>query len=145
MQDAACLQALILLGDFNHPSVCQRSSMVSCRQSSRLLEHIENNLSLVIDSLTRGDAVLDLMVTNASEVISDIKIGGSMGYSDHAVVEFTVLRDMGKARSIVKILSFRTNFQVFRELVSRTPLEMVLRDKGAEQSWQVFKESFCRG
>ena len=34
------------------------------------------------------------MVTNASELIGDIKIGGS---SDHALVEFAVLRDTGQA------------------------------------------------
>jgi len=47
------------------------------------------------------------MVTNASELISDIKIGGSLGYSDRALVECTVLRDMGKVRSIVMTLNFR--------------------------------------
>jgi len=44
------------------------------------------------------------MVTNARELISDIKIGGSLGCSGHALMVFTVLRDMGKARSIVRTL-----------------------------------------
>jgi len=47
------------------------------------------------------------MVTSASEVISGVKIGGSLGCSDHTLVEFTVLRDMGKARCVVKTLNFR--------------------------------------
>jgi len=52
--------------------------MVSCRQSRRLLECIKDNfLSQVIDSPARGDAILDLMVTNASELISDVKTGCS--------------------------------------------------------------------
>ncbi|KAK4806963.1 LOW QUALITY PROTEIN: hypothetical protein QYF61_027330 [Mycteria americana] len=97
----------------------------------------------VIDTPTRGDAILDLMVTNASELISDVKIGGSLGCSDHALVEFTVLRDMGQARSIVRTLNFRkANFQLFKELVSSAPWETVLTDKGAEQSWQIFKDAF---
>jgi len=59
------------------------------------------------------------------------------------LVEFTILRDMGKVRSIVKTLNFRkVNFQLFMELVSRMPWEMVLRDRGAEQSWQIFKDAF---
>jgi len=74
------------------------------------------------------------MVTNASEIIGDIKIGGSLGCSDHALVEFTVLRDMGKARSIVRTLNFRkANFWLFKELVSRTPWETVLRDRGKKR------------
>jgi len=58
------------------------------------------------------------MVTNAS----DIKTGGSLGCSDYALVESTLLRDMKKVRSIVRTPNFRkAKFQLFKELVSRTP------------------------
>jgi len=78
-----------------------------------------------------------LLAINASELISDIKIGGSLGCSDHALVEVTVQMDMGKARSIVRTLNFRkAKFQHFKESVSRTPWETVLRDRGTEQYWQ---------
>ena len=119
---------------------------MSCRQSRRLLECIEDNyLSQVIDSPTRGGAILDLLVTNASELISDVKIGGSLGCSGHALVEFTFLRHMGQAKSKVRTLNFRkAKFQLFKQLVNRTSWQTVLRDKGAEQSWQVFKDAFHR-
>jgi len=52
---------------------------------------------------------------------------------------------MGKTRSIIRTLKFRKDkFQLFKELVSRTPSETVLRDRGAEQSWQIFKDAFRR-
>ncbi|PKU34849.1 mitochondrial fission process protein 1 [Limosa lapponica baueri] len=86
LQEALHSQALVLLGHFNHPDICWKSSTVSCRQSRRFLECIGDNfLSQVIDSLTRGDAILDLMITKASELIGDVKIGGSLGCSDHAL------------------------------------------------------------
>ncbi|KFQ75677.1 hypothetical protein N337_11763, partial [Phoenicopterus ruber ruber] len=45
----------------------------------------------------------------------------------------------------VRTLNFRkANLQLFKELVNRTPWETALRDKGAEQSWQLFKEAFHR-
>ncbi|KFQ20168.1 hypothetical protein N332_09221, partial [Mesitornis unicolor] len=45
----------------------------------------------------------------------------------------------------VRTLNFRkANFQLFKELVNRTPWQMALKDKGAEQSWQIFKEAFHR-
>ena len=76
------------------------------------------------------------MVTNASELISGVKTGGSLACSDRTLVEFTVLRDMGQAKSKVRTLNFRkANFQLFKELVNRTPWETALRDKGAEESW----------
>ncbi|KAK4807081.1 hypothetical protein QYF61_018422 [Mycteria americana] len=105
LQEASCSQALVLLWDFNHPNICWKNSP------------------------TRWDAILDLLVTNASELIGDIKIGGSLGCSDHALVEFTVLRDMGQVKSIVRTLNFRkAKFQLFKELVNGTPWETALRD-----------------
>lgn len=66
----------------------------------RLLESTEDSLSSqVINSSTRWDEILDLMVINTSEPIGDVRTGGSLGCSDYAVQEFEVLRDMGQMKS----------------------------------------------
>ncbi|PKU41381.1 rna-directed dna polymerase from mobile element jockey- hypothetical protein [Limosa lapponica baueri] len=77
--------------------------------------------SQVIDSTTREDVILDLMVTNASELVGDVKIRGSLGCSDHALVEFAVLKDMGQANSKVRTLNFR-----WRSVTSGGPQGSVL-------------------
>ena len=70
-------QSLVLLGDFNHADICWKSSMASCRQSRRFLECIEDNFpSQVTDTPTWGDAMLDLMLTNASKWHQDWKQPG---------------------------------------------------------------------
>ena len=38
------MQALLLLGDFNHPNIFWKSSTASCRQSRTLQESIKDNL-----------------------------------------------------------------------------------------------------
>jgi len=71
--------------------------------------------------------------------------GLAIACSDHAMVEFTCLRDIGQAKSKIRKLNFRkANFQLFGELVNKTLWESVLKDKGAECSWQIFKEAFAR-
>jgi len=131
LQEASHLQTLTLLGDFYHPDICWKSSMASCRQPRRLLECTEDNfLSQVIDTPTRGDVILDLLVINASELTSDTMIGGSLGCSDHALVEFAVLRNKGHVKSKVRTLNFtKASVQLFKELVNRTPWETALGDK----------------
>ena len=112
-----------------------------------LLECTEDKfLHQVIEGPTRGDAILDLLLTDANELIGDIRIGGCLGgCNDHTMIEFMVWRNMRQAKSKISMLNFRkANFQLFRELVNKTPWEMVFMGKGAEQSWQIFKEAFLR-
>ena len=98
----------------------------------------------VTHSHARGDAILDLLLTSANELIGDIRIGGCLGCSNHAMVEFTLRRALRQVKSNRK-LNFRTaNFQLFRELIKKTPWETVLMGKGVEQSWHIFKEAFFR-
>jgi len=146
LQDASRSQSLILLGDFNHPDSCWKSSTASCRQSRRLQECIDDNfLSQVMDSPTTGDAILNPLVTNANELRSDVKIGGILGCSEHALVEVAVLRDVGQTKSKVRTLNFRKKkFQLFKKLVNRTSWETAFGDKRAGQSWPVFRDTFHR-
>ena len=59
-------------GGFQSP---WENGMTGCKQSGRLLECTEDNFpSQVIDSLTRGDAMLDLLLTK-TELTGDVKIG----------------------------------------------------------------------
>lgn len=92
-------EALVLLGDLNCPDVCWGSSTVSCRQSRRLQECMEDNfLTPVINSPAREDALLDLLITNARQLIGSIKIGGNPHCSDCALVKLAVLRNMSQVR-----------------------------------------------
>lgn len=74
--------------------------MASC-QRSRLLESVDDNfLMQVLDSSTRGEVLLDLVLTTAGEIIKGIKIGDSLGCSYHAtLVEFVISRNVSMAKS----------------------------------------------
>lgn len=47
------------------------------------------------------------MVTNINELIGDAKFRGSLGCSDHTLVEFAVLRDMCQIRNKASTPYFR--------------------------------------
>lgn len=89
---------------------------------SRLLECIEDNfLSEVIAGPTRRNAGVDLMVTSASQLVGGLKIGGSLCCSDHTLVEFAALGDVGQTKSKVRTLNFgKAKLQLYKKLVSWT-------------------------
>lgn len=64
-EKASQLQALVLVRDFNHPSICWKDNTAGQEQSRRLLERTEDYfLMRVISEPTRENALLDLLLTN---------------------------------------------------------------------------------
>jgi len=64
---------------------------------------------------------------------------------NHALVEFSILRSTGWVKTRVRNLNFRkTNLKLFRALVHGIAWETALRDKGANKSWEIFKDVFLR-
>ena len=79
--------------------------------------------------------MLDLLLTNAEEIIKGVKVGGNLGCSYHSLVEFMILRNAGLAKSGVRTLNFRrANFKLFKELLAKIPWNAVLKDKDVEEN-----------
>ncbi|GAB0187672.1 hypothetical protein GRJ2_001232500 [Grus japonensis] len=100
-------QALVLMGDFNHPDICWRDNAAEHKQSRKFLECVDDNFLLqVIEEPTRGGAMLDLVLTNKEGLVGDVKLKGSLGCSDHEMVEFRILRAARRACSKLTALDF---------------------------------------
>lgn len=89
----------------------------------RLLETIEDNFLIqVLDRPTKGEVLLDLLLTHMDELIKDVGTGDSLGSSDHPLSEFTILRYMGQMKIRLRTLNCRRgNFQLLKELVDGPP------------------------
>ncbi|KAK4807056.1 hypothetical protein QYF61_018397 [Mycteria americana] len=82
------------------------------------------NQHKVIEELMRGDALLDLIYPNKEELNRDVKFRGSLGCSDHEMVEFRILRERNKTKSRISALDFRrVDLGLFRDLLRRIPWE----------------------
>ncbi|GAB0179239.1 hypothetical protein GRJ2_000389200 [Grus japonensis] len=131
-------QAVVLMGDFN---ICWRDNAAERKQSRKFLECIDDNFLLqVIEEPTRRGAMLDLIFTNKEGLVGDVKLKGSLGCSDHKMVEFTILRAARRAHSKLTTLDFRrADFGLFRDLLGRVPWDKALEGREAQDSWLIFK------
>ncbi|GAB0192596.1 hypothetical protein GRJ2_001724900 [Grus japonensis] len=134
-------QALVLMGDFNHPDICWRDNTAEHRQPRSFPECVNDNLPFqVIEKPTRRGAMLDLVLTNKEGLVGNVKLKGSFDYSDHEMVEFKILRAVRRAHSKLTALDFsRADFGFFRDLLGRIPWDKVLEGREAQDSWLVFK------
>lgn len=75
IQQFSCSQALILMGDFRHLDICWENNMVSYKQFRRLLEPTDDNILVhILDRMTRGELLQDLVLINVEEIIKEVKI-----------------------------------------------------------------------
>ncbi|GAB0199978.1 hypothetical protein GRJ2_002463200 [Grus japonensis] len=128
-------------GDFNHPDICWRDNTAGHKQSRRFVECIDYKVLLqVIEEPMRRGAMLDLILTNKEGLAGDVKLKGSLGCSDHEMVEFRILRAARRAHSKLTTLDFRrADFGLFRDLLGRVPWDKALEGRRAQDSWLIFK------
>jgi len=97
----------------------------------------------VVEEPTRKGTLLDLVLTNKEGLVEDVKAGGSLGSSDHEMVELRILRGGSRAISRIKILDFRrANFGLFQELLRGIPWVRTLEGRGVQESWSLLKHHF---
>ncbi|GAB0176272.1 hypothetical protein GRJ2_000092400 [Grus japonensis] len=134
-------QALVLMGDFNHPDICWRDNAAECKQPRKFLECVDDNFLLqVIEEPTRRGAMLDLILTNKEGLVGDVKLKGSLGCSDHKMVEFRILRAVRRVHSKLTTLDFRrADFGLFRDPLGRIPWDKALEGRGPQDSRLISK------
>jgi len=70
-----------------------------------------------------------------------VKVKGSLGFSDHEMVEFRILGAGRRITSKLTALDFsRADFGLFKNLLGRVPWDNALEEKGAQESWLIFKD-----
>ena len=99
-----------------------------------------------LDRPTRGEALLGLRLTNAEEIIKDVKNGGSLGCNNHGLLEFVISRNVGLAKSGLRILNFgRMNSGYLRNCWTKAPGKLsseTKKWKKVEKS--IFKNAFLK-
>ena len=95
----------------------------------------------LVSEPTRGGALLDLLFTNREGLVGDVVVGSCLGQSDHEMVELSILGEARKGTSKTAVLEFqRTDFELLRTLVGRVPWEAVLKGRGVQEGWALFKK-----
>ncbi|GAB0187151.1 hypothetical protein GRJ2_001180400 [Grus japonensis] len=117
--------------DFNHPNICWRDNRAQRKQPRRFLECVDDNFLLqVIEEPTRRGVMLDLVLTNREGLVGNVKLKGSLGCSDHEMMEFKILRAARKVHSKLTTLDFgRADFGLFRDVPGRVPWDRALEGR----------------
>lgn len=96
LEEALFLQALNSQEDLNCPGICWKGNTAGHKQSREFLESTGRFLTQLVEELTRGGSLLDLICANNGELLRDVKVWCSFACNDHGMVEFRITRGGNK-------------------------------------------------
>jgi len=86
---------MFLRGDFNYPDICWKNNRAAYMSSIKFLECVEDCFLIqMLDVQTRNEALLDLLLTNQENLLSNTSVSNSLGCSYHNVLELGILLSM---------------------------------------------------
>ncbi|XP_050709044.1 uncharacterized protein LOC126993921 [Eriocheir sinensis] len=79
-----------VIGDFNYRNI-EWDTLSGDQEAQDLLDVIQDSfLKQLIRTPTREENILDLLLTNREDIISNIEVGDSLGNSDHKEIRFNI-------------------------------------------------------
>ena len=131
---------VIIMGDFNFPELdwCKIETL---SDTHPFIKCINNNfLDQLVDKPTRGDNILDLIMTTDVSIINNLVVGEPFETSDHQLIRWELV---GKTclvnNSTTSFNYFKANYDEIRKFVKKQNWGSIFESQSVETSWGLFK------
>ncbi|XP_059843783.1 uncharacterized protein LOC132403935 [Hypanus sabinus] len=133
----------IIMGDFNsHIDWTNQVGHGSLEEE--FIECIRDGfLEQYVTEPTRGQAVLDLVPCNETELLKNVLVKDPLGMSDHNMVEFHIQLEDERVGSQTSVLSLnKGDYDGMRAELLKMDWENKLKGRSVLDQWCIFKELF---
>jgi hypothetical protein len=137
----------VIVGDFNSPDIDWK--MLDASTTCRFLLDcsLDNFLTQLVDTPTRGNHILDLMFVNDPSFVSSVLVNEPFPGSDHSTVHCCMQFDVPqpctkKQTSLQPFPKFNFNkadWPLYRSVLDKAPWETILSCNDVETTWEMFK------
>ena len=136
----ACKSEVIIMGDFNYAGIDWETSNGSNKDDSKFIETLRDNyLYQHVREATRGNKVLDLVLSQTENDVVSIEASHSLGKSDHRILTWDYVVSTERKENAIKVPDFRkAKFDELRCLIREVNWD-VLNSLNAEEAWVKFK------
>ena len=127
----------VLIGDFNFPDIDWSTGSAGGKGREFYDATAEVFLQQYVQEAThRSGNILDLVLCDQEEMISEVKGEGRLGKSDHDIISFTLRVRSNKLASQRMTMNFRkANFEEMRKRMREMDWRNILREKDVNEMW----------
>ncbi len=129
----------VVIGDFNCPNI-NWNLMHGDQEGNRLVEMVDSFLSQLVTQPTRGNNILDLVLTTNTDLVSECEVGEILSGCDHHMIRLRISTNHQLAENKSKVPDYmHANFDRGRELL---PPETWAQPIGTslDHEWSTFRD-----
>ncbi|MCP4269647.1 MAG: hypothetical protein GY777_29425, partial [Candidatus Brocadiaceae bacterium] len=131
----------IIVGDFNLAHINWDSLTGVESESHRMIEFVEDNfLYQLVREPTRGNNILDLVLSTQEFLVNNVCVGEHLGLSDHNLIRLDINVNGNKTFNTIKRPNFnKADYKGFSRALSHLPVE---NHPEVNELWINFKNKF---
>ena len=131
----------IIMGDFNHGHIQWTSLQSTGREDQEFLNLVQDSfLSQHVLEATRGETVLDIVLSSQKEFVDNVKICEPLGCSDHNQIHFNIKVKGERNRKIRYRKKFhKGRYKDMREYLAKIDWNNTLKNKTAIECRNILK------
>lgn len=130
----------IIFGDFNYRDINWRNFTSGSAGKKFLKEVKDIALHQCIKEATRGENILDLVLVYDKSIIQKVEVMSPIGKSDHNTLKINLNRRIKSKEKIIKCYRYnKANYNVLKELISKTDWENMSKNKSVNDIWLFIK------
>ena len=132
-------RSLLLVGDFNYPRINWDELDVS-GEGEAFLDIVQDNfLCQHVTQATRGANILDLVISSEEELVSNLKIGPSIGGSDHSSIDFILNLELpGREQPNLGLDYRKADYAAISKELGEIDWNGRFRERDANEMWLEF-------
>ena len=131
----------IIMGEFNHGHIKWTSLQSTGREDQEFLNLIQDSyFSQHVLEATRGENVLDIVLSSQKEFVDNVKICEPLGCSDHNQIHF-IIKVKGERNRKIRYRKkiHKGRYKDMREYLTKIDWNKTLRNKTATECWNILK------
>ncbi|KAF2364393.1 Endonuclease/exonuclease/phosphatase [Trinorchestia longiramus] len=131
------------MGDFNLPHINWTTRQSQAPSSKLIYLMNTNSMQQHVNEPTRGNNILDLVMTTTDLSINSLEVTGKIG--DHQMIDFSLeAQDLNTRTQHKQVLDYkRANFELMKEELGSYNYEVLMNNKNAEECYMILKDKIA--
>lgn len=141
--EICCENETVIFGDFNLP-ICRWGDPLNSHTGlSSYANLLESSLYQLVEQPTRGEHILDLVLTTNENIFGNVKIGPEFSSSNHRVITFSIQEKKSTVKeSKEKVPDYqRANYRKLRNILVQSDCSELSGNVSVNEAWQIFTSS----